>query len=262
VWLGHGREEVELSWHRRPGKRAESLRRVLRRKIRLRRAVGIVHPLVLAEQSAPPGKRLHTPEEELPGDPPTAQIVESKLADPLDRWQDSTPARGRGTVLPEPGRLDPRTGERGQRRPAVVVDVEPPLVPLRHTRRQANRDVLLSPRAFPKAKPDAPNGIECPVTHGLEVVPEEIQVGLDPQPSLAQDHEDRDVEDRVGVEVVELKPVVVQQSAKEWPHREVQAALEEAVEGDHLAGARARLRLSEDHAAASPRLRRHVALLH
>jgi hypothetical protein len=68
-----------------------------------------------------------------------------------------------------------------------------------------------------------------------EEVPPQLEVGFNPQIPFAQRDEGHDVLDPIRVQVLQLDPVVVQQSPEEWMGRNHESALVEGREGHDVA---------------------------
>ncbi|KAK8448167.1 hypothetical protein SEVIR_8G238775v4 [Setaria viridis] len=147
-------------------------------------------------------------------------------------------------------RIDGAAGERRQGGVRVVLHVEPLIMPPLVGHRGLHRHVLLG-ASMTEMNPGAPNRhrrrpLLAPGLPRLliqahrEEILSQLEVGLNPQESLTQRDECRDVLDPIGVEVLELEPVVVKKPAEEAAWRGGESPLVEVGEGDDVAGGRRR----------------------
>jgi hypothetical protein len=129
-----------------------------------------------------------------------------------------------------------------RKHPAVVPEIKPPVLPPLVQICKGGRDVL-SRAPWPQLE-GAATGSHCHTDllrlrrrgeelHGKEMGPQ-VPVRVNPQKTLANRHEDGRLHDRVGVEVMQLHPVVVQERPHEAARWHSKPPLMERDETDHI----------------------------
>jgi hypothetical protein len=126
--------------------------------------------------------------------------------------------------------------------PVVVAEIKPPVLPPLVRRRKGGGDVLLrAPRPQLKGAATGPHchtDLLCLCCQGKELHSEEmepqIQVGVNPQKTLANRREDGRLHNRVGVEVVQLHPIIVQERPHEAARWHAKPPLMEGDKADHV----------------------------
>jgi hypothetical protein len=143
-----------------------------------------------------------------------------------------------------------------RKHPAVVPEIKPPVLPPLVRRHKGGRDVLLhAPR------PQLEGAATGPHRHTdllrvrrrdeelrREEMGPHVPVRVNPQKTLANRREDGRLHDRVGVEVMQLHPVVVQEHPHEAARWHSKPPLMEGDETDHIPRRRSRVGLARgDH---------------
>jgi hypothetical protein len=126
--------------------------------------------------------------------------------------------------------------------PVVVAKIKPPVLPPLVRRRKGGEDVLLrAPQPQLKGAAAGPHrhaDLLCLHCQGKELHSEEMEpqipVGINPQKTLANRREDGRLHNRVGVEVVQLHPVVVQECPHEAARWYAKPPLMEGDKADHI----------------------------
>jgi hypothetical protein len=139
-----------------------------------------------------------------------------------------------------------------RKHPAVVLEIKPLVLPPLVRRHKGGRDVLLrAPRPQLECAATGPHrhtdllrvrrrGEEL---RGEEMGPQ-VLVRVNPQKTLANRHEDGRLRDRIGVEVMQLHPVVVQERPHEAARWHSKPPLMEGDETDHIPQRRSRVGLA------------------
>jgi hypothetical protein len=99
----------------------------------------------------------------------------------------------------------------------LATDTEPPLPPPRQTSREFVGDVLLF-HPLSQLEPgttDFIHATDVGLWLEMEEVAEEVEVGFYPQEGFTEMFKDRNVENKVGVEVMELDAIIEKKTAKE-----------------------------------------------
>jgi hypothetical protein len=114
----------------------------------------------------------------------------------------------------------------------IVPDVEPLVLPSGDIRGKFVKKVFVT-SMLPKMDAGAPYHrwvIRGRLCLDMEKIAEKIPMGFDSEESFAEVNEDRDVEDRVWVEVLELNPVKVKKATEERTGGEGQTPFRKVVE--------------------------------
>jgi hypothetical protein len=139
--------------------------------------------------------------------------------------------------------------------PVIVSEIKPPALPPLVRRHKGGRDVLLraplSQLEGAAAGPHRHTDLLCLCRRGKELRGEEmspqIPVGVNPQKTLANRREDGRLPNRVGVEVVQLQPVVVQKRPHEAARWHSKPPLMEGDKADHVPRRWSRVGLAQGH---------------
>jgi hypothetical protein len=136
--------------------------------------------------------------------------------------------------------------------PVIVLEIKPPALPPLVRRHKDGRDVLLrAPRPQLEGAATGPHrhtDLLCLRRRGKELHREEmgphIPVGVNPQKTLANRREDGRLRNGVGVEVVQLHSVVVQERPHETARWHSKPPLMEGDETNHIPWRRSRVGLA------------------
>ena len=133
--------------------------------------------------------------------------------------------------------FDDAPGDRWQGGGNVVLDIKPMQMPPLVGGRQSHRRVLADPVVLEVDAGASHRCIQLLLLLSLllegdgEEVPPQIKVGTDPQESLTQGDERHNVLDSIGIKMLQLHLVVVQQSPKKLMGRGGESPLVEVSEG-------------------------------
>jgi hypothetical protein len=136
--------------------------------------------------------------------------------------------------------------------PVVVPEIKPPVLPPLVRRHKGGRDVLLhAPQPQLEGAATGPHrhtDLLRVCRHGEELRGEEmgpqVPVRVNPQKTLANHREDGRLRNRVGVEVMQLHPVVVQERSHEAARWHSKPPLMERDETDHVPRRRSQVGLA------------------
>jgi hypothetical protein len=177
------------------------------------------------------------------GEPSISQLLQA-----LQKGVEILMSLARGPVAPVAAGGSHHSLRKRREPPIVVPEVEPPALPPLVRRHKDGRDILLRTR-LPQLE-DASAG---PHRHADSLFPRrqgkrqrgeemgpQIPVGVNPQKSFANRRKDGCLRDRVGVEIVQLHPIEMQNRPHEMACRHSEPPLVERDETQHIPRRRGR----------------------